>query len=104
VKVTIVEAADRLLPGEEPEASEAVATAFEAEGINVVAGAMVERVRADGGSIVVTLAGGEELAGKRLLVATGRTWGLSPSDLEAMVSSRLMSACVQATGSGRWAM
>lgn len=107
VKVTIVEAADRLLPGEEPEASEAVATAFEAEGINVVAGAMVERVRADGGSIVVTLAGGEELAGKRLLVATGRTVDLGGLGLESVglgsdgfieVDERMRA------GDGLWAM
>ncbi|MCZ6538455.1 MAG: FAD-dependent oxidoreductase, partial [Chloroflexi bacterium] len=84
VKVTIVEAADRLLPGEEPEASESVASAFEAEGIKVRSGAMVQRVRSDDSSIVVTLAGGAELAGSRLLVATGRTVDLTGLGLESV--------------------
>ena len=84
VNVTIVEAADRLLPGEEPEASEAVAAAFEAEGIKVRAGAMVQQVRSDDASIVITLDGGEEISGSRLLVATGRTVDLSGLGLESV--------------------
>ncbi len=107
VKVTIVEAADRLLPGEEPEASEAVAAAFEAEGIDVRSGAAVQRVRSDDGSIVITLAGGEELAGSRLLVATGRTVDLAGLGLESVglggdrfieVDERMRA------GDGLWAM
>jgi pyruvate/2-oxoglutarate dehydrogenase complex dihydrolipoamide dehydrogenase (E3) component len=83
VAVTIVEAADRLLPPEEPEASEAVAAAFTAEGIGVRTGAPAERVGSRAGSIVVTLAGGEELTAERLLVATGRRVDLSGIGLEA---------------------
>jgi pyruvate/2-oxoglutarate dehydrogenase complex dihydrolipoamide dehydrogenase (E3) component len=83
VEVTIVEASDRLLPAEEPEASEAVAAAFAAEGIGVQTGAAAERVGSRNGSIVVTVAGGEELAAERLLVATGRTVDLSGLGLES---------------------
>ena len=107
VKVTIVEAADRLLPGEEPEASEAVAAAFEAEGIDVRSGAVVQRVRSDDSSIVVSLAEGEELAGSRLLVATGRTVNQAGLGLESVgldgdkfikVDERMRA------GAGLWAM
>ncbi|HEX6305518.1 MAG TPA: NAD(P)/FAD-dependent oxidoreductase [Anaerolineales bacterium] len=83
VEVAIVEAADRLLPSEEPEASEAVAAAFGAEGIEVHTGAEAERVARRDGSIVVTLAGGAEVASERLLVATGRRADLSGLGLEA---------------------
>jgi pyruvate/2-oxoglutarate dehydrogenase complex dihydrolipoamide dehydrogenase (E3) component len=83
VDVTIVEAGDHLLPAEEPEASEAVEAAFAAEGIDVFTGAAAQRVGSGDGSIVVTLAGGAELAGERLLVATGRRVDLSGLGLES---------------------
>ena len=83
VDVTIVEASDRLLPAEEPEASAAVEAAFAAEGIDVRTGATAEKVGSRDGSIIVTLAGGAEVAGERLLVATGRTVDLSGLGLES---------------------
>lgn len=83
VEVTMVEAADRLLPAEEPEASQAVEDAFAAEGIEVHTGAAAERVGQRDGSIVVTLEGGAELVSERLLVATGRTVDLSDLGLES---------------------
>jgi pyruvate/2-oxoglutarate dehydrogenase complex dihydrolipoamide dehydrogenase (E3) component len=83
VDVTVVEAADRLLPAEEPEVSEAVEAAFAAEGIDVHTGAAAQRVGSRDGSIVVTLAGGAEIASERLLVATGRRVDLTGLGLEA---------------------
>jgi pyruvate/2-oxoglutarate dehydrogenase complex dihydrolipoamide dehydrogenase (E3) component len=83
VHVTIVEAGDRLLPAEEPEASEALEATFVAEDIGVHTGAAVQRVGPRDGSIVVRLAGGAELASERLLVATGRTVDLSGLGLES---------------------
>lgn len=71
--VTIVEAGDRLLRSEEPEASDLVASVFEAEGISVHTGSRAERVESRNGSVVVTLGTGAELAADRLLVAVGRT-------------------------------
>jgi len=82
-KVTIVEAADRLLPAEEPEVSEALQTALASEGISVRTGAGAERVEARDGAIVVSLKGGDELAASRLLVATGRKVALNGLGLEA---------------------
>jgi pyruvate/2-oxoglutarate dehydrogenase complex dihydrolipoamide dehydrogenase (E3) component len=83
VDVTIVEAGNRLLPAEEPEASEALEAAFAAEGIDVHTQAAAQRVGSRDGSIVVTLAGGTQLASERLLVATGRTVDLSGLGLES---------------------
>jgi pyruvate/2-oxoglutarate dehydrogenase complex dihydrolipoamide dehydrogenase (E3) component len=84
VDVTIVEAGDRLLPAEEREASEALEAAFGAEGIDVFTGAAVQRVGSGDGSILATLDGGAELAGERLLVATGRSVDLSGLGLESV--------------------
>jgi len=84
VRVTIVEAADRLLPAEEPEVSEVVAAAFGAEGIDVITGRSAQRVSSKNGSIVVSLAGGAELTAERLLVATGRTIDLTGLGLESV--------------------
>ncbi len=73
VEVEIIEALDRLLPREEPEASELLAEVFSAEGIGVHVGTKATAARRDGGEIVVDLDNGEEVRGQRLLVATGRT-------------------------------
>lgn len=70
--VTIVEAADRLLPLDEPEAGAVLAGAFAAEGIAVRTGVRAESVRHSVDGFVVRLSNGEELAAERLLVATGR--------------------------------
>jgi pyruvate/2-oxoglutarate dehydrogenase complex dihydrolipoamide dehydrogenase (E3) component len=83
VQVTVVEAAGRLLPAEEPEASAALAAAFAAEGITVHTGAPAERVTERDGQIVLSLVGGREVAAERLLVATGRVANVSGLGLEA---------------------
>lgn len=73
-EITLVEAADRLLPREEPEASAVVADALVAGGVDVRVGAAVERVehRRDG-RLCVHLAGGATVPSDELLVAVGRT-------------------------------
>ncbi|HET7801868.1 MAG TPA: NAD(P)/FAD-dependent oxidoreductase [Humibacillus xanthopallidus] len=72
VDVTVVEAADRLLALEEPEASAVLASTFQAEGITVRQGVGAEKVAHDGDTFTVTLADGSTLTAERLLVATGR--------------------------------
>ena len=81
--VTIVEAGDRILPSEEPEASEVVQTAFAAEGIDVHTGSAAQQVKSRDGAIVVTLGSGAELASEHLLIATGRTVDLRGLGLES---------------------
>ena len=71
VSTTIVEAADRLLPQEEPRAGELLGEVFADEGIDVITGLGARRVRHDGG-FTVELDDGRELTAERLLVATGR--------------------------------
>lgn len=87
-RVTLVEAAPRILALEEPEASEVVAQAFAEDGIQVLAGARVGSVaHADGRfSVVVTDADGTELTldADRLLVAAGRKPNLSDIGLETV--------------------
>ncbi len=71
--VTVVEALDRVLPNEEPEASAVVAEAWAAEGITVHTGVRAVEVRREGEDTIVVLADGAELRAERLLVAVGRS-------------------------------
>lgn len=70
-RVTIVEAADRLLLNEEPESSALIQDVFEREGIGVRTGVDVTAVSHDNGEFTMHL-GDEALAADRLLVAAGR--------------------------------
>ncbi|MGD9701211.1 MAG: NAD(P)/FAD-dependent oxidoreductase [Acidimicrobiia bacterium] len=71
VDVTVVEAADRLLPLEEPEAGALLAEVLRGEGIDVITGTAASRVSYDG-KFRIVLADGRELVAEQLLVATGR--------------------------------
>ncbi len=71
-QVTVVEALGQLLPLEEPESGALVADVFGREGISVHAGSSAERVSYDGDAFTVSLQGGRDVTGERLLVATGR--------------------------------
>lgn len=88
-RVTVVQRADRLLPAEEPEISEAVRDGFEADGIDVLAGTTCVSASGSDGQLRLGCTGAEssELIGTDLLVATGRTpnsdeLGLEHLDLE----------------------
>jgi len=72
VQVSVVEAADHLLPMEEPEAGELLQGVFESEGMHVHVGMTARRVDTDGDGVAVELDGGLVLRAERLLVATGR--------------------------------
>jgi pyruvate/2-oxoglutarate dehydrogenase complex dihydrolipoamide dehydrogenase (E3) component len=91
-QVTVVEATDRLLPMDEPEAGALLADVFRREGIGVRTGAKATEVgyqgtaRAGGagvaagaGAFTLRFDGGEPLTAQQLLVATGRR-----SDLAAL--------------------
>jgi pyruvate/2-oxoglutarate dehydrogenase complex dihydrolipoamide dehydrogenase (E3) component len=71
-KISVVEAAPRILHIEEPEASAAVAEVLTAEGIQVRAGARATHVAAGGEGVVVTLDDGSTVTGEKVLVAVGR--------------------------------
>jgi pyruvate/2-oxoglutarate dehydrogenase complex dihydrolipoamide dehydrogenase (E3) component len=87
-RVTLVEAAERLIAREEPFASAQVAEGLQRRGVELRIGARAAAVARDGdGRTSVTLEDGETLAGDRLLVAIGRRprtddLGLEPLGLE----------------------
>lgn len=76
VKVTVVEALDRLAPFEEPELSEVITEALTDEGITVHTGAAITWAKREGDAFTVSFrnpTGAElHLEAERLLVATGR--------------------------------
>jgi pyruvate/2-oxoglutarate dehydrogenase complex dihydrolipoamide dehydrogenase (E3) component len=76
VATTVIEAADRLLPQEEPKSGDLLAEVFAADGIDVVTGVGAGRVRHHDGStdggFTVELDDGRDVTAERLLVATGR--------------------------------
>jgi pyruvate/2-oxoglutarate dehydrogenase complex dihydrolipoamide dehydrogenase (E3) component len=79
VDVTVIEALERLLPLDEPEAGTLLAEVFAAEGIDVRTGVAARRVDHEGRRFAVSLADGSRVTAERLLVATGRR-----VDLEAI--------------------
>ncbi|MEV4434993.1 NAD(P)/FAD-dependent oxidoreductase [Streptomyces sp. NPDC049555] len=83
-QVTVVEALDRLLPAEEPEAGALVEQVLRAEGLAVRTGARATAARHDGDSFTLALDGGEELTAQQLLVATGRRAALADLGLETI--------------------
>jgi pyruvate/2-oxoglutarate dehydrogenase complex dihydrolipoamide dehydrogenase (E3) component len=71
--VTLVEAEDRILAGEEPFASEQVTAGLKHGGVEVRTGVRATTAsRGEGGQVALGLDGGEELRGDELLVAVGR--------------------------------
>ena len=83
VDVTVVEAADRLLAVEEPEASTVAADALRRDGVSVRIGASARRVT-HGGGFEVALDDGSAVGGERLLVATGRRCDLARVGVETV--------------------
>lgn len=83
-RVTIVEAMERLLPLDEPEAGEIVAAVLAAEGVDVRLGASAQRVDRDGRRFAVVLDGDDAVTGEQVLVATGRRADLAAVGLHAV--------------------
>jgi pyruvate/2-oxoglutarate dehydrogenase complex dihydrolipoamide dehydrogenase (E3) component len=88
-RVTVVQRDERLLVGEEPELSELVRGAFEAEGIEVLTGAECVGTTGGEGEVRIACEGAEDtkLSGTHLLLAAGRvpntdTLGLEELELE----------------------
>ena len=100
--VTIVEGTDRLLPPEEPEAGEVVATALRADGVTLMLGAKAVRVSRDAENVTVDLEDGTSVSGAELLVSVGRharvaelgvdSVGLDPTARAIEVDERMRAA------------
>jgi pyruvate/2-oxoglutarate dehydrogenase complex dihydrolipoamide dehydrogenase (E3) component len=86
VRVTVVEAADRLLALEEPAASDVVAKALREDGIDVRVDVSADAVEGDGpgGAARVRLADGSIVEADRVLVATGRRVDVHAVGLDAL--------------------
>jgi dihydrolipoamide dehydrogenase len=85
-EVTVVEAAERLLPNEEPFAGDEVAGAFADEGINVIVATKMVAARrdADDAPVVATLEDGRVITADEILVAVGRRPNTAGIGLETL--------------------
>lgn len=84
--VTVLEAGERILANDDPEAAEVVTGALQREGVRVVCGAAVESVEPRGDERVIRYGRGEPteiLTVDRIQVATGRTPNVEGLGLEA---------------------
>jgi pyruvate/2-oxoglutarate dehydrogenase complex dihydrolipoamide dehydrogenase (E3) component len=81
-QVTILEATDRILPNDEPDAATLVATALTSDGIQLLTDVKLERVARVGESYKLTLSDDQELTCDALLVAAGRRRNLEGLGLE----------------------
>jgi pyruvate/2-oxoglutarate dehydrogenase complex dihydrolipoamide dehydrogenase (E3) component len=84
VRVSVVEALDRLIAPEEPESSGLVAEALAADGVEVHTSVSVEGVGYEHEEFQVGLADGTELRAQALLVSTGRRAELGELGLETV--------------------
>ena len=71
-EVTVADTVEHLMSREDPEISAELEKVFRSEGIRLELGARAERASRVAGGIVLSVAGGKELRGSHLLVATGR--------------------------------
>jgi pyruvate/2-oxoglutarate dehydrogenase complex dihydrolipoamide dehydrogenase (E3) component len=83
-RVTIVEAAPRILMPEEPEASKIVADVLRREGITVREAVGVDSVKETSGGVSVVLADGSEVEAAKVLVAAGRRPNLHDIGLDTV--------------------
>jgi mercuric reductase len=80
-RVTIVEGVDRIAFRDDEEAAAELAAALRDEGVEIVTGAFVDRVRRDPGALVATVAG-REIRVERILLAAGRVPHVEEMNLE----------------------
>lgn len=83
-RVTVIEALDRILAVEEPEASQALTEVFEREGIEVRTKSRAASVSSDAAGITVELDGGDRVTSEKLLVSVGRRPNLGDLGLETV--------------------
>ena len=82
-RVHIVEASDRVVSLEEPEAGAFLGGQLQSEGIQLVTGARIASVEKSGAGVSLKLQSGEPIDAERLLIAAGRRPNTQGFDLEA---------------------
>jgi mercuric reductase len=70
--VTLIEALDRMAPGEEPELSEVIRGVLADEGVDIWTSATLAEVAREDGKVVARVADGREVRADSILMATGR--------------------------------
>jgi mercuric reductase len=80
-RVTIVQHADRISPRSDATATDELTAALEDDGIEILTGATIARVRREDGTVVASL-GDRELRASHLLLASGRLPNVEELDLE----------------------
>ncbi|WP_424184215.1 dihydrolipoyl dehydrogenase family protein [Actinokineospora sp. G85] len=108
VRVTLLQSAARLLPRDEPEAGELLATLLAAEGVTVRTGVKITKATHADGSVILEVEGGEPVTAQKVLVAAGRktdmaalgvgAYGLDESAMGPSVDGRMRAA------EGLWAI
>jgi mercuric reductase len=83
-KVTLVEALDRLAPGEEPEVSTVISGVLRDEDVDVWTSASLAEVARDGADAVARVSDGREVRAEAILMATGRRPDTAGLGLEAV--------------------
>jgi pyruvate/2-oxoglutarate dehydrogenase complex dihydrolipoamide dehydrogenase (E3) component len=83
-EVTLIQAAERLLPREDPRVAELIAERLRADGITLHLGASATQVSSSDGRRTITLDNGETVTASELLVATGRTARVNDIGLETI--------------------
>jgi mercuric reductase len=88
-KVTIIDAADRVAPTSDPEASATLAASLEEEGLDLVTSVFVKSVRREDGEIVALIAPRDgsdtyEVRTAQILLAAGRVPNVEDLNLEAV--------------------
>lgn len=83
-KVTLVEALDRLTPGEEPEISQVLSEVLRDEGVDVWTSASLAGVARDGAGAAARVSDGREVRAEAILMATGRRPNTAGLGLEAV--------------------
>jgi pyruvate/2-oxoglutarate dehydrogenase complex dihydrolipoamide dehydrogenase (E3) component len=81
-EVSLLEAADRILGNDDPDAARQVAASLERDGVRIVAGAQVQRVERQGALRTLVLGDGRRFDADQLLVAAGRRRNVENLGLE----------------------
>ncbi|MGH2843496.1 MAG: dihydrolipoyl dehydrogenase family protein [Solirubrobacteraceae bacterium] len=83
-EVTLIQAAERLLPREDPRVAELIVERLRADGITLHLGANATQTSSSDGQRTITLDNGETVTASKLLIATGRTPRVGDIGLETV--------------------
>ncbi len=95
VPVVLVSSRDRVLPGEDPDASEVIEQVFRRRGMDVMSKSRAAAVRREGDEVHVELTSGEVITGSHCLIAVGGVPNCDAIGLEAAGVARTESGHIE---------